>query len=249
MSRFCVLTTDTPNKPEVAEIAARLKVDCDAALGKLVRFWCWLSSHAPDGELPTSSEAFIARLTHSADFVNALIACGWLERRDGRLIARGFERYNARRIFGAERVRRWRERHAETPAQSSPLPPDAERPSLAEVLELAKLRGVTEAEARRFFEYHEGNNLWQNRHGHAINWKAKLVSWATRAREQGHRAQSLTGAEIVLRTRELERVEKELDTIRSQYDSHETMSQQDRARAKELRARRDELRKLLNLTA
>ena len=40
---------DTPDKPEIWEIAAILKIDPDAVIGKLIRTWIWFDQHTLDG--------------------------------------------------------------------------------------------------------------------------------------------------------------------------------------------------------
>ena len=38
----------TPDKPEVFAIAARLDIDPDAVVGKLIRVWSWFDTHTVD---------------------------------------------------------------------------------------------------------------------------------------------------------------------------------------------------------
>lgn len=59
----------------------------------------------------------------------------------------------------------------------------AHAPSLAEIKAFAKVQGISESSAVRFWEHHEGNALWQNKYGIAIKWQTKLGSWAAKDRE------------------------------------------------------------------
>jgi Helix-turn-helix domain len=74
---------------------------------------------------------------------------------------------------------------------SSPINPDITRPDADlpvwfEIKAEADMRGVPEASARRFFDHHESNSLWLNRYGRLINWKFKLLAWASQDREKGN---------------------------------------------------------------
>ena len=59
---------------------------------------------------------------------------------------------------------------------------DTNVPTIAEVKSLAAMRGVSSESAQRFFDHHEGNNLWVNQHGRLINWQQKLVTWGVNDR-------------------------------------------------------------------
>lgn len=56
-------------------------------------------------------------------------------------------------------------------------------PTLAEITVAADRVGMTESEAKRFFEHYEGNNLWVNQHGRLIKWQTKLSTWKTNERK------------------------------------------------------------------
>jgi hypothetical protein len=55
-------------------------------------------------------------------------------------------------------------------------------PTWDEVKTAAGMTGVPEASAKAFFDHHEGNSLWVNQHGAAINWRHKLKAWSERDR-------------------------------------------------------------------
>lgn len=58
----------------------------------------------------------------------------------------------------------------------------AEAPTIEEVMLEAEMRGIPREHATSFFEYNEGQQLWQNRNGKPINWKMSLKSWSERRR-------------------------------------------------------------------
>ena len=60
----------------------------------------------------------------------------------------------------------------------------AEIPSLTEIKAFASVNGVKPESAQSFFDHHEGNQLWINQHGKAINWRHKLTVWATTDRSK-----------------------------------------------------------------
>jgi len=60
---------------------------------------------------------------------------------------------------------------------------DAEFPTFKEVKEFAACNGVLFDSAKSFFEYHDGKNLWLNKHGRLINWRKEIVYWAERDRQ------------------------------------------------------------------
>jgi hypothetical protein len=55
-------------------------------------------------------------------------------------------------------------------------------PTLEDVKTVAAMRGVSEASAKSFFDHHQDNNLWINQFNRLIDWRSKLVSWATKDR-------------------------------------------------------------------
>jgi len=60
---------------------------------------------------------------------------------------------------------------------------EASIPTLEEVLEQAKIAGVTKEAATAFWNWVEGENRWTNSHGKMINWKVKMRSWQTNDRK------------------------------------------------------------------
>ena len=70
---------DTPDKPEVLEIARLLDMDQDAVVGKLVRVWIWFDRHSVDGSAPVTVRALLDRYAGRDGFVTAMVTVGWME--------------------------------------------------------------------------------------------------------------------------------------------------------------------------
>jgi hypothetical protein len=117
----------TPDKPEVIKMAATLRLDQDAVVGKLVRVWIWANQNSVDGNAVTVTDSFLDRLTAKRGFAAALRSVGWLAGADGALRFANFDRHNgASAIARAEtnrRVAQHRQRNAS--GVTPPLPPRA----------------------------------------------------------------------------------------------------------------------------
>ena len=73
------LEKNTPDKPEIFEMAEILAIDPDAVLGKLIRVWCWVDSNSSDGHIKSVTPVLIDRLTMSQGFADAMKTVGWLD--------------------------------------------------------------------------------------------------------------------------------------------------------------------------
>jgi len=94
-SPWIKIEDNTPDKPEVVAMAARLRMkDPDTVTGKLVRLWAWANRNSVDGHQISITRAFIDRLTACKGFAAAMEAVGWLEGKDGLLSFPGFDRHN-----------------------------------------------------------------------------------------------------------------------------------------------------------
>lgn len=60
---------------------------------------------------------------------------------------------------------------------------NAEIPSLTEIKAYGSMHGITPDVCQSFYDHHEGNRLWLNMHGVAINWKHKLSTWQNNSRQ------------------------------------------------------------------
>lgn len=86
----------TPDKPEVIAIAAALRLDQDAVVGKLVRLWGWADLNSIDGNSLSITEAFIDRISQKKGFAQALRKAGWLQGKDGEISFPDFSRHNGK---------------------------------------------------------------------------------------------------------------------------------------------------------
>jgi len=77
-----VVQTETPNKPEVINLALSLGIEPDAVIGKLVRFWLWYERHGPatpeDPVARRLTRPMIDKLVDVPGFAASMVACGWL---------------------------------------------------------------------------------------------------------------------------------------------------------------------------
>jgi hypothetical protein len=84
----------TPDKPEVIQIAAALRIDQDAVVGKLLRVWLWADQNSLNGAGMSVTGQFIDRLVCKRGFAAAMRAAGWLHGDDGALSFHNFDRHN-----------------------------------------------------------------------------------------------------------------------------------------------------------
>jgi hypothetical protein len=116
----------TPDKPEIVQMAAILRVDQDAVFGKCVRLWIWADQQSVDGNALNVTEPFLDRLTLCPGFAVALRQVGWLSGREGRLTIPNFDRHNGQtaknRAQGKARVERSRSKECNAPSVTKPLP-------------------------------------------------------------------------------------------------------------------------------
>lgn len=98
----------TPDKPEVVQMAAKLGIDQDAVIGKLLRLWVWADQNSVDGNAATVTSAFLDRLAFCQNFAIAMRDVGWLIGDDGALTFPNFDRHNGKtakaRAIGNRRV-------------------------------------------------------------------------------------------------------------------------------------------------
>lgn len=95
MTSWIKLEVTTPDKPEIVAMAARLRIDQDAVVGKCFRIWAWADLNSVNGHaLPITADFIDKRLTSQKGFAAAMRAVGWLEGEDGALTFPGFDRHN-----------------------------------------------------------------------------------------------------------------------------------------------------------
>lgn len=132
------LEMTTPDKPEVSVIAARLRIDPDAVVGKLVRLWTWADANTASGEAVAVTDEFIDRMTHRKGFAAAMRAAGWLCGPSGEITFPGFTRHNGEsakaRSQAATRMEKHRSRNAASVTEALQEPPDCNAASVTKPL-------------------------------------------------------------------------------------------------------------------
>ena len=90
------LEVATPDKPEICTLAQRLRLDADAVVGKLVRFWSWVAQNrVAGGDLGITLD-FVDRLVGRRGFGQAMVEVRWLALdAQERLSIPNFERHNS----------------------------------------------------------------------------------------------------------------------------------------------------------
>lgn len=106
------LQKDTPDKPEVLAIAARMNLDPDAVVGKLVRIWSWFDTHTIDGNANSVTFALLDRLAGVTGFAEQMTFVGWLDQKGHLLTLPNFEYHNGetakKRALGKNRQNKHR---------------------------------------------------------------------------------------------------------------------------------------------
>ena len=74
---------------------------------------------------------------------------------------------------------------------------DASIPTIEEVYELAKMRGIKKEVAESFYEWHEINHKWCNDSGRLINWQLKLKRWENNSRKYESNSKAKAGYEQI----------------------------------------------------
>jgi hypothetical protein len=68
----------TPEKPEVFAIAAKLDMDPDAVVGKLIRVWSWFDTHTLSGNGVGVTRPLLDRIAGVTGFVAAMESVDWI---------------------------------------------------------------------------------------------------------------------------------------------------------------------------
>lgn len=106
----------TLDKPEVYQIAAILKTDPDAVLGKLLRFWCWADTQSRDGHALSVTLVTVDTVSRCPGLGEAMQKVGWIKGEDWNLSVPNFDRHNGKsaKSRGLAYNRKQRERRAKT---------------------------------------------------------------------------------------------------------------------------------------
>lgn len=85
---------------EVLNIAETLNRDPDTVVGKLLRFWSWITEETEDGNAPGVTFAFLDRYVGVPGFSKALAKEGWLKHDADHLVVPDFDKYLSRSAIG-----------------------------------------------------------------------------------------------------------------------------------------------------
>jgi hypothetical protein len=98
----------TPDKPEVFAIAARLDIDPDAVVGKLIRVWSWFDTHTVDGNGAGVTRPLLDRIAGVTGFVAAMESVDWIVVAASGVSLPNFDRHTGEtakgRALGAKRA-------------------------------------------------------------------------------------------------------------------------------------------------
>jgi hypothetical protein len=198
------MRTDLATDPAVADMASSLGVEEDMIVGKLHRFWSWLSAHFAEARLKpdsASSRAWIDKYVALQGFTEALLAVGWMTIDDGYLSIPRYDRHmseNAkRRALRSEQQRSRRgskseavlkprigvkqasreEKRREENKGNNPLPPSSRfvPPTLEEVTAYCAERG-NRVDPVQFLNYYDSNG-WRVGRNPMKNWRATVCTW------------------------------------------------------------------------
>lgn len=188
--------------PKVLRLAAALKLDVDAAVGKLGRLWAWAMLTGNEdgfiGFLPDDEVADIMRWKKkSAALIGAMIECGLLEDGEDGKVLHGWTDLN-----GNFQSKKRRERERKTRGNSAPTVPDLtvpdpfpspsskgkrragraaprfQRPTVEEIAAYC-LERENRVDAQRFFDFYEAKG-WQVGKNGMQDWKACVRTWEQR---------------------------------------------------------------------
>lgn len=128
------LEKDTPDKPEVLAIAARLNIDPDAVVGKLIRVWSWFDTHTTDGNALSVTFALLDRITSVTGFAEQMALVGWLDQNGSVLSLPNFHHHNGttakKRSLGNKR----QEKHRDSKEKEENSNAKSDAPSVTKAL-------------------------------------------------------------------------------------------------------------------
>lgn len=103
-------------------------------------------------------------------------------------------------------------------------------------------------EIERFFYYYQANG-WRVGKNQMQLWRAALSGWHVRWRQDNAQRETRPdNVQIILRQKELERVEARMKSIRSSYNDHQNWDTKDKNLFQCLKVRKDQLLKILGMT-
>jgi DNA replication protein DnaT len=198
------LEKNTPDKPEIFEMAEILAIDPDAVLGKLIRVWCWVDSNSSDGHIKSVTPVLIDRLTMSQGFADAMTRVGWLKENSIPNFNRHLGESAKKRAKDSERKRMSRvpseDSHKKTVTESGLDKIRVDKSRLDKTLDIGEKKKKTiftppteeqinnifievgmpqdnGAEARRYIDYYAQQG-WKLSNGNKmVDWKAAAKNW------------------------------------------------------------------------
>ena len=96
MADWLKIEVTTVDKPEVHLIAAKLNIDPDAVVGKLIRVWAWFDQHTISGNDSRVTAALLNRVACHEAFCEAMVSVGWLNDFGGSMSLPSFDRHNGK---------------------------------------------------------------------------------------------------------------------------------------------------------
>ena len=103
--------------PDVVDIAARVGLEEDTVVGRLLRFWGWADQHTADGNANGVTPSWLDRKFGTPGLTAALEAVGWLEVTERGVILPEFDRYlgkgGKKRVQTNQRVANLRQKRSE----------------------------------------------------------------------------------------------------------------------------------------
>src|SRR3990167_1661691 len=112
----------TPDKPEVHQMAERLKIPAEQVLGGLIRIWIWADQQSQTGNALSVTEKTLDRFSCVTGLAGEMREVGWLNGKEGAFTLPNFDRHNGKtaknRALTNSRVKR--KRNADTVTESLP---------------------------------------------------------------------------------------------------------------------------------
>ena len=112
------MRTGLPEDPAVSRMAAALRIEDDAVVGKLHRLWAWATTNLVDGNAAGVTDAWVDRYVKCDGFARMLCAEGWLRVSPEGLTFPNWDRYlsegSKHRALTARRVASHRESGTES---------------------------------------------------------------------------------------------------------------------------------------
>lgn len=104
---------NTPDKPEIWQIADTLEIDPDAVFGKVFRVWAWFDEHTEDGNAPSVTKRLLDRQVGVTGFCDSMLQAGWMSEKEGVISLPNFDKHNGntakKRANTNRRVSQYRE--------------------------------------------------------------------------------------------------------------------------------------------